>query len=243
MTVIEIEEQKQQQPTPTISTLEQKIDELAYIILGLEKFYKARTKMITKKIREIEQLASDLNVDRIQIRNMMTRSFINMGESQSWLRKVLPESLKFTKHTRKDYLERRQQQEQQTLLQPQQQHQELPASRQPVLQQQQQGSSSEKAIKTTTFDNKLAEMPHQIQKEEKEEKLKQRIEELQIENRNLREVIATQGQGLQQQQQQEDTFTALGLLHYRNNATSIRVTVNVKTKSIEHMEVADDSIE
>jgi hypothetical protein len=220
MTVIEIEEQKQQRPTPTISTLEQKIDELAYIILGLEKFYKARTKMITKKIREIEQLASDLNVDRIQIRNMMTRSFVCV--SQSWLRKVLPESLKFTKHTRKDYLERRQQQEQQTLLQPQQQHQELPASRQPVLQQQQQGSSSEKAIKTTTFDNKLAEMPHQIQKEEKEEKLKQRIEELQIE---------------------EDTFTALGLLHYRNNATSIRVTVNVKTKSIEHMEVADDSIE
>jgi hypothetical protein len=39
MTVIENEEQKQQQqPTPTISTLEQKIDELAYIILGLHKF-------------------------------------------------------------------------------------------------------------------------------------------------------------------------------------------------------------
>jgi hypothetical protein len=240
MTVIEIEEQKQQQPTPTISTLEQKIDELAYIILGLEKFYKARTKMITKKIREIEQLASDLNVDRIQIRNMMTRSFINMGVSQSWLRKVLPESLKFTKHTRKDYLEREQQRDQESLIQPQEQHQELvelPESRQPELEQQQ--PSDGKAREVTTFDNKLAEMPQ----EEEEEKLKQTIKQLQTENEYLREVNATQAQQQQQleqhqqQKQEEETFTAVGQLNLGKYYLQIRVTVNVKTKSVDFMDV------
>jgi hypothetical protein len=80
---------------------------------------------------------------------------------------------------------------------------EMPSSRQPVLeqQQQQQQPSNEKATKITTFDNKLAEMPHQTHKEEQEkEKLKQIIEELQSQNKHLREATTTQGQQLQQQQ-------------------------------------------
>jgi hypothetical protein len=130
-------------------------------------------------------------------------------------------------------------------MQPQQQHPalvELPASRQPVLEeQQQQEPLNEKATKVTTFDNKLAEIPQQTQKEE-EEKLKQRIEELQRENKILREVTPTQGQQLQQQQE-EERFTALVWLHHGINYVPIKVTVNVKTKSIEFMEVAYDAIE
>jgi hypothetical protein len=47
----------------------------------------------------------------------------------------------------------------------------------------------------------VAEMPHQTHKEEQEkEKLKQIIEELQSQNKHLREATTTQGQQLQQQQ-------------------------------------------
>jgi hypothetical protein len=99
---------------------------------------------------------------------------------------------------------------------------------------------NETTTKVTTFDNKLAEIPQQTQKEE-QEKLKQRIEELQRENKILREVTPTQGQQLQQQE--EERFTALGWLHHGINYVPIKVTVNVKTKSIEFMEVAYDAIE
>jgi hypothetical protein len=116
-----------------------------------------------KLIREVRQLASDLNVEEIQFRKMICRSFIMTGVSKSWLRKLLPDSLKFTKHTRKDYLERKQQRDKQPVVQPQQQLAELPTSRQPVLEQQHQ-PLDEKAVEVTTFDNKLAEMPQQTQK-------------------------------------------------------------------------------
>jgi hypothetical protein len=159
---------------------------------------------------------------------------------------LLPESLKFTKHTRKDYLERQQQRDQQPLIHPQQQHQELaelPASRQSALEQQQpqRQPSDEKATKITTFDNKLTEMPQQTEQEEEEEeeeKLKQRIEELQRENKYLREVTATQGQQPQQDKQHEETFAALGQLQLGDFRMRIKVTVNVRTKSIELMELA-----
>jgi hypothetical protein len=119
---------------------------------------------------------------------------------------------------------------------------ELPASRQPVLEQQQlqqQQPSDEKATKITTFDNKLTEMPQQTEEEEEEEeKLKQRIEELQRENKYLREVTATKGQQPQQEKQHEETFAALGQLQLGDFRMRIKVTVNVKTKSIELMELA-----
>jgi hypothetical protein len=143
MTVIEDEEQQEQQLTPTIETLKQKIDELANTVDELHTFhylYESRTKTIMKQIREARQLALDLNIDEIQLRKMISQSFAKAGVSKSWLRKLLPDSLKFTKHTRKDYLERKQQRDQQPLIQPQQQHEELaelPTSRQPILEQQQ----------------------------------------------------------------------------------------------------------
>jgi hypothetical protein len=120
---------------------------------------------------------------------MISQSFTMAGVSESWLRKMLPDSLKFTKHKRKDYLERKQQRDQQPIMQQQQQQQqqhelaELPASRQPILEQQQQlqQPSDEKATKVTVFDNKLAERPLHTHKDG-EEKLNQRIEELQMEN-------------------------------------------------------------
>jgi hypothetical protein len=249
MKVIEEDEQQKQQPTPTIETLEQKIDELVNTVDELHTLhylYESRTKTIIKQIGEARQLALDLNVDEIQLRKMISQSFAKAGVSESWLRKLLPDSLKFTKHTRKDYLKRQQQQDQQPLIQPQQQHQELadlPTSKQPVLEQQQlqqQQPSDKKATKITTFDNKLTEMPQQTEEEEEEEeeKLKQRIEELQRENKYLREVTATKGQQPQQEKQHEETFAALGQLQLGDFRMRIKVTVNVKTKSIELMELA-----
>jgi hypothetical protein len=195
------------------------------MIAGSHNIHKSRKKAIMKQIREARKLASDLNLDEIQLRKLISRSF---AMTESWLRKLLPESLKFTNHARKDYLERKQQRDQQQqLMQPQQQHSELielPASRQPALEQQQlQQPSDEKATKITTSDNELAELPQQTQKEEEEEeeKLKQRIEELQRENKYLREITATQGQQLQQQE--EETFTALGQLQLRNFLMPIKV--------------------
>jgi hypothetical protein len=247
MTVIKEDEQQEKQQTPTIETLEQKIDELANTADELHTFhylYESRMMAIKKQIREARQLALDLNVDEIQLRKMISQSFAKAGVSESWLRKLLPDSLKFTKHTRKDYLERKQQRDQQPLLQPQQLHQEFAerqASKQPVSEQQQQQPLDEKAIEIPTFDNKLAEMSQQTQKEE--EKLKQRINELQRENRHLREVTAAQWQQLQQQQEKEETFIAIGMLKERTNVIPIRVTVNVRAKSIEFMEVAHDAME
>jgi hypothetical protein len=72
---------------------------------------------------EIRQLASDLNVDSIQLRKMILESFADIGVSESWLRKLLPETLKLSKHTRKDYLKLQQQRDQQSLQQQTQQQQ------------------------------------------------------------------------------------------------------------------------
>jgi hypothetical protein len=213
------------------------------MIAGLHNIHKSRKKAIMKQIREARQLDSDLNVDEIQLRKMISRSF---AMTESWLRKLLPESLKYTKHTRKDYLlKQQQQQEQQSLQQMQQQ------------QQQQLPPSDDNATKvTTTCDNKELVISKQIQKEEEEEeqrciveellkdkiiiieKLGQTIKELQRENRCLREIAATKGQ--QQHQQQEDTFTALGRLEHLKQCVPVRVTFNLKTKTIEFMEIAED---
>jgi len=115
---------KQQQQPSTLETLQQKIDECANTIIELHTIYRDRKKTIIQQIGEIKILASDLNVNNTQLRDMISQSFIMIGVSQSWLRKLLPEYLKSTKHTRKDYLELQQQRNQQPLQQQQQRQQE-----------------------------------------------------------------------------------------------------------------------
>jgi hypothetical protein len=73
------------------------------------------------------------------------------------------------------------------------------------------------------------------------EKLQRRIQNLQTENGYLHETTAIQGQ--QQQQQEGDTFTALGRLEHLTNCVPVRVTVNLKTKTIESMGIAYDLIQ
>src|SRR5690242_5021557 len=109
--------EKEQTPSPTLETLQQKIDVLAGSIHGFENEYRDRKKTIIQQLNEIIELASDLNVDNIQLRNMISDSFIDIGISESWIRKLLPETLKFTKHTRKDYLRQQQQRDQESLQQ------------------------------------------------------------------------------------------------------------------------------
>jgi phage repressor protein C with HTH and peptisase S24 domain len=171
-------------------------------------------------IREIRELALDLNVDEKELRMMISRSFAMAGISKSWERKLLPEYLKFTKHTRKDYLERQQQLEQQSLMKP------------PQLQ-----PSNGKATEVTSFGNNLPELLQQEQKQ-KEEGLRQRIEELQRENRYLRGITTNQTQQLEQQQQEEETFTGIGNLELGKFHMRLKVTVNVRTKSIEFIDIA-----
>jgi hypothetical protein len=108
MTIVD-EEQQQPSSAPTLETLQQKIDECANIIIGLHTIYRDRKKTIIQQIGEIKLLASDLNVNNTQLRDMISQSFTMIGVSESWLRKLLPEYLKSTKHTRKDYLELQQQ--------------------------------------------------------------------------------------------------------------------------------------
>jgi hypothetical protein len=79
---------------------------------------------------------------------MISRSFTMIGVSESWLRKLLPECLKYTKHTRKDYLLKQEQQREQM--------------------QQQLPPSDDKAAKVTNCDIKVAIIPKQTQKEEEE---------------------------------------------------------------------------
>jgi predicted nuclease with TOPRIM domain len=109
-----------------------------------------------------------------------------------------------------------------------------------------QQPSDEKTTSTASHDNKAVAIAPQTQNKEEIglaeeldkhkatiEKLKQRIEELEKENRHLRE---SAGQHHHQQlQQQEESFTARGILQIKNNDLPVKVTVNVKTKTIEHM--------
>jgi hypothetical protein len=221
-----------------------------------------RRKIIRQQLKEIIQLAQDLSIDDMQLRDMISESCTRMGVSPSWLRKQLPETLKLTKHTRKDYLKRQLQRDQQPLQQqqPHQQQKELvesptlSSSLHPAIEQRQQPLDNEgktaattTITKVTTYDDdddnhSIAVIPLLTQKEneglvEKSsddknkiiEKLNERIEELQKENTYLREQ--------QQQKQHVETFTAVGYLEIQNNDIQVKVTVNVKTKSIERMEI------
>jgi hypothetical protein len=177
--------ERQQPPSPTVETLQQKIDELANGIIGLYGIYRDRKKTIKQQLQEIRQLAADLNIDDMQLRDMISESFTTIGVSPSWLRKLLPGYLKSTKHTRKDYLEIQHQRDQQPL-------------------QQQQ--------------KELVELPTSL---------------------SSRHSVSEQ----QPQPQEEETFTALGYLKLYGNDVPIKVTVNVKTKSIEAMEIAHEIIQ
>jgi hypothetical protein len=97
--------------------LQEKIDECANTIIGLHTIYRYRKKTIIQQLQEIRQLAEDLNIDDIRLRKMVSQSFTIMGVSSSWMRRLLPEYLKSTKHTRKDYLELQQRRDQQSLQQ------------------------------------------------------------------------------------------------------------------------------
>ena len=234
---------EQLQGPPTIKTLEQKVAELAKTVIGLENTYRNTRKTVIQQLGEIRQLAKDLKIDNIKLREMISDSFGLMGVSESWLRKLLPESLKSTKHTRKDYLELQQKRDQQSLQQQQKQNEpvQLSTSRPSVSAHQ---PSDEKTTSTASHDNKAVAIAPQSQNKEiglseeldkhkaTIEKLKQRIDELEKENRHLRE---TAGQHQDQQQQQEERFTARGFLQIKNNDVPVKVTVNVKTKIIEHM--------
>jgi len=97
--------------------LEQKIDEFANGIRGIRDIIWDRKRIVIQQLHEIRQLAQDLNIDNIQLRKMILESVADIGVSESWLRKLLPETLKLTKHTRKDYLKRQIQRDQQQLQQ------------------------------------------------------------------------------------------------------------------------------
>jgi hypothetical protein len=80
-----------------------------------------------------------------------------IGVSESWLRKLLPECLKYTNHTRNDYLLKQEQQGDQQPLQHMQQ-------------QQQQQPSDDKTTKVTNCDNNVVIISEQTQKEEEEQR-------------------------------------------------------------------------
>ena len=261
MTIVD----EQQQPTPPkLETLQKKIDEFANGIRGIQDIFLDRKKTIIRQMDEIIQLAQDLSIDDMQLRDMISESFTMIGVSPSWLRKLLPETLKLTKHTRKDYLKLQQLRDQQPLhqQQPQQQQKELvesptlSASLHSAVEQRQQPSDNEEktgaaTTKITTYDDddnhSIPVIPLLTQKEneglvEKSsddknkiiEKLNEKIEELQQEITYLHE---------QQQKQQVEKFTAVGNLELQKNDLPVKVTVNVKTKSIEWMEIARELIQ
>jgi hypothetical protein len=260
-TIINEQKPQQQPPSPAFRTLEQKIDELVNGIRGIRDIIWDRRKIIRQQLKEIIQLAQDLSIDDMQLRDMIYESCTRMGVSPSWLRKMLPKNLKLSKHTRKDYLKRQLQRDQQPLQQqPQQQQRELvelpisSSSRHPTVEQRQQPSDNEEktaaaTTKVTTYDNgnnSIPVIPLLTQKEDEGlveessddknkiiEKQNEKIEELQQEITYLHE---------QQQKQQEETFTALGYLQLLDNDVQIKVTVNVKAKSIEWMEVDRECI-
>ena len=101
MTSIDEQRQQQQPPSPTVETLQQKIDEFANGIVGLYGIFRDRKKTIIQQLHEIRQLAQDLSIDDMQLRDMIYESCTRIGVSPSWLRKMLPKNLKLTKHTRK----------------------------------------------------------------------------------------------------------------------------------------------
>jgi hypothetical protein len=217
-------------------------------------------------VNEIIQLAQDLSIDDMKLRDMIYESCTRMGVSPSWLRKMLPKNLKLTKHTRKDYLKRQLQRDQQPLYQQPEQRQrelvELPtsssSSRHSAVEQRQQPSDNEEktgaaTTKGTTYDDddddnhSIAVIPLLTQKEneglvEKSSDDKNKIiEKLHEKIEELQQEITYLHE--QQQKQQEEKFTAVGNLELQKNDIPVKVIVNVKTKSIEWMRIARELIQ
>jgi hypothetical protein len=250
MTSIDEQRQQQQPRSPTVETLQQKIDEFANGIVGLYGIYRDGKKTIIQQLHEIRQLAKDLSIDDMQLRHMISECFTMIGGvSPSWMRKLLPGYLKSTKHTRKDYLKLQQHRDQQPLQQ--QQQQELVdlsslSARHSISEQQQQDEQQIATTVTTcgNINNNVAVIPktqnEQIavlkDKDTIIKNLETKIEELQEEIRYLRDGSAQQ----QQQQQEEETFTAIGYIQLSGNDVPIKVTINIKTKSIEDMKIAHE---
>jgi hypothetical protein len=143
-----------------------------------------------------------------------------------------------------DYLELQQQRRRQELA-------ELTSSsstRHPTLEQQQPSDYDDKqTARATTYDNNnvVVAVKPQTQNEQTAvsehkdtiiENMEKKIEQLQEEIKYLRPGSAAQ------HQQEEETFTALGCLELQNNDVPIKVTVNVKTKTIEFMEIDHEVI-
>jgi hypothetical protein len=67
-----VDEQQQQPPSPKVETLQQKIDEFANGIVGLYGIYRDGKKTIIQQLHEIRQLAQDLSIDDMQLRDMIS---------------------------------------------------------------------------------------------------------------------------------------------------------------------------
>jgi hypothetical protein len=127
--------------------------------------YRDRKKTVVQQLHKIRQLAQDLSIDEMQLRDMISESFADIGVSPSWLRNLLPETLKLMKHTRKDYLKLQLQRDQQPLQQqPRQQQRELVESptssssrhsRHPAVEQRQQPSDNEEKNSSNNKGNNL----------------------------------------------------------------------------------------
>jgi DNA polymerase III epsilon subunit-like protein len=67
MASIDEQRQQQQPPSPTVETLQQKIDEFANGIRGIQDIFLDRKKTIRQQLKEIRQLAKDLSIDDMQL--------------------------------------------------------------------------------------------------------------------------------------------------------------------------------
>lgn len=206
-------------PPSPVEILEQKIDRLSRNIYKCQKIFMDRKKTVRQQFQEIIQLASDLNIDKPQLRTMLSRSFAEVGISASYLRKLLPEALKFMKHMRKDYVQKQDQRGQSKYLQQsdQQESVKLPSSSPLAL-------KSDKSIDLPTTDTQNGVILHtegeQVVFEDKYTTIK-----------NLKKVI-------KELEDLTESFIAIGTFRYRNNDLLLKITVNVKARSIGNIEIA-----
>ena len=204
-------------PLSPVEILQQKIDTLSRNIYKCQKIFIDRKRTLMQRFQEICQLASDLNIDKPQLRMMISQSFAEVGISDSYLRKLLPEALKFTKHMRKDYVQKQDRRDQPIYLQQshQQESVELPSSGQLAL-------TSGKSLELPTTGIHNSEVLHtegdeQVAFEDKDTIIK-----------NLKKTI----------KDLTDSFTAVGNFRYGNQDLLLKITVNVKARSIGTIEIA-----
>jgi hypothetical protein len=207
-------------PLSPVEILEEKIDRLSRDIYKCQKIFIHRKKTVGQQFQEIIQLASDLNIDKRQLRTMISRSFAEVGISASYIRKLLPEALKFMKHMRKDYVQKQDQRDQSKYLQQsdQQESVKLPSSSSPLT------LKSDKSIDVPTTGTQNGVILHtegkQVVFEDKDTTIKK-----------LKKVI----KGLEDL---TESFIAIGTFRYRNNDLLLKITVNVKARSIGNIEIA-----